>query len=193
MKAKENDRAARRRKFADMARREHEEMLGMYDWKLKYVGFSLSFCISDILNGYMLKENVIGMNANTKMESLSDLEQVCENYSEAPWSVKEPQVTIDPEKFSKRAWLDTAVWLLLNAKFVQPRNVMPDFDTLDERYAWEGKWHWDKSSDKYDEIVADRHWVAVDPDKFNKYIDQSMPSVLMDIAIKRQPKESNEQ
>tara|TARA_B100000519_G_C14230644_1_gene432232 strand:- start:715 stop:1272 length:558 start_codon:yes stop_codon:yes gene_type:complete len=185
MKVKRKGNAPRLQRFIEMSTDRHEEMLGMYDWKLKYVGFSLSFCISDILNGYMLKENVIGMNANTKMESLSDLEKVCESYSEAPWSIKEPQVTVDPEKFSKRAWMDTAVWLLLNTKFVQPRNVMPDYDRSDERYEWEGRWHWDKYSDKYDKIVADRHWVAVDPDKFNEYIDQSMPSVLMDIAINK--------
>jgi len=192
MKVKRKGNAPRPQRFIDMATKRHEEMLGMYDWKYQYVGFSLSFCISDILNGYMLKEMVIGMNTNTKMESLSDLEKVCESYSEAPWSVKEPQVTVKPEKFSKRAWMDTAVWLLLNTKFVQPRNVMPYLESEDERYEWKRKWHWDKSSDKYDKIVADRHWVAVDPDKFNEYIDQSMPSVLMDIAINRKQKETNE-
>jgi len=76
MKVITQDYAPRQQRFIDIATKRHEEMLGMYDKELKYVGLSLSFCISDILNGYMPKESVIGINTQTKIETLSSLEAV---------------------------------------------------------------------------------------------------------------------
>ena len=171
-------------KFNKRMKERHEENLKMYDKSLKYVGFSLSFCVSDILNGYMPKECVVGMNTSTRMETFIDVQGVCERYSTAPWSDKEPRLfgqKDEDSQFSMVSWRHTIVWLMLNTKFIQPRLRFGD-----DAWSWgkrRNEWHWDKWSPDYENtLVADRHWLAVDPDKFNKYINESKPNNLKKIA-----------
>ena len=55
------------------------------DKRFKYIGNSLSFCVKDILLGYIPLKCVEGINSSTRITSFDDLKNVVKKYKESYW------------------------------------------------------------------------------------------------------------
>jgi hypothetical protein len=93
--------------------------------KIGYVVMSLSFCVRDILNGSKEREDVLAVQANTKIESFEDMELVCNQYHKTFW-----------RDFNIDDCMDLVGWLIFNTDFYQERvefkKMLPVCRKLDE-------------------------------------------------------------
>jgi hypothetical protein len=78
--------------------------------KIGYIVMSLSFCVRDILNGSKEREDVLAVQANTKIESFEDMELVCNQYHKTFW-----------RDFNIDDCMGLVGWLIFNTDFYQER------------------------------------------------------------------------
>ena len=73
-----------------------ENSIMKIDLTKKYIGHSLSTCVSFIVDGRMPLENVLYIETGTKIASFSDMLEVLEQYNEYAWYDLDHQRCLEP-------------------------------------------------------------------------------------------------
>ena len=151
-----------------------------YDKRGRYVGYSLSSCVHDILNGYMPLECVVGMTTSTRIPSIKGMHKWIEDCREDR-SLYSSAVTREP--FSVEEYIEVFDHILFRCRFIQYR--MHEADTSNILASIPPKSSWLHSNKGYQftpkghmgSIGVDRSsWLRVDHKKFRKYITDNSPT-----------------
>jgi len=107
---------------------------GVYRWgeKKNFIGFSLSMCVTDIINGKIPKDRVVALITGTKIRDDKDMEEVFTIYKKLYWKKYPIQSAKLAEYFFK------------NGMVIQPR--------ITEHGLIEGVWHGRKGNGYWKEI-----------------------------------------
>ena len=95
------------------------------DLTKKYIGHSLSSCVSFIVDGRMPLENVLYIETGTKIASFSDMLEVIEQYNECAW------YDLDHQRC-----LETVEYFLFRGLIHQCRLINGEIKTIPAEGVW---------------------------------------------------------
>ena len=154
-------------RFTEARLTRHRINLEKYDKRGRYVGYSLSSCVHDILDGYMPLECVVGMTTSTRITSIEVMHKWIEGCRES--TTYSSNVTRKP--FDIEEYIEVFNHILFRCRFIQYR-MHGDWAQLVSKggYQFTGKGHMAN-------IGEDRSsWLRVDHKKFRKYITDNSPT-----------------
>ena len=95
------------------------------DLTKKYIGHSLSSCVSFIVDGRMPLENVLYIETGTKIASFSDMLEVIEQYNECAWY-----------DLDRQRCLETVEYFLFRGLIHQCRLINGEIKTIPDEGVW---------------------------------------------------------
>ena len=171
------DRARTHRRYESRLT-DHSINMQKYDKRGRYVGYSLSSCVHDILNGYMPLECVVGMTTSTRIPSIEGMHKWIEGCRE-DYSMYGSAVTHEP--FPIEEYAKVFDHILFRCRFIQYR--MHEADTSNILASIPPKSSWLHGNKGY-QFTPKGHmtrlgvgsWLRVDHKKFRKYLTDNNPT-----------------
>ena len=165
-RASENRRLARRITW-------DKRDLNKYDKRGRYIGYSLSDCVHDILRGYMPLECVVGMTTSTRLSSIKDMHTWIKGYQDDTEAYGSA-VTFKP--FPTEEYIEVFEHILFRCRFIQYRIHEPVSGS------WP-KWLHGNGNGGYQFIpkghmtgIGIGSWLRVDHKKVRNYITDNSPA-----------------